>query len=193
MRRGRRRIHVGQLNGRRGRRSVGHGRTVITGVTAAAAAASAAVAAARVGRISAAVTSTASVAAAAATAASAAATGTGRRRIDVRAAAVSAVRRVRRRRARSVAAASRRHTAALTATVVICMGTNVRAVLLYSLSRISGHVVYGSQKTSGEGKLFPFLPCRAPRPSSARSTVTFLPSWPHQTLSVRQVMATEYI
>lgn len=111
VRAGRRRVHVGQLDGRRGGRGVRHGRTVVTGILLAAA-----VAVVRTGIGLVAVTAAAAVAAS--TAASAA-TAAGRRRVYVRA-AVGAVGRVRRRRARPVAAAPGRHAAALAASVVVC-------------------------------------------------------------------------
>lgn len=109
MRAGRRRVHVGQLDGGRGGRGVRHGRTVVTGILLAAVA----VVRTRIGLV--AVTA---AAVAASTAASAASTA-GRRRVYVRA-AVRAVGRVWRRRARPVAAAPRRHAAALAAPVVVC-------------------------------------------------------------------------
>lgn len=101
MRGGRGRVHVGQLNGRRGRRGVRHRGPVVTGIAAVP------VVLTGIGRVAASVT------------ASAAATHAGRWRVDVRA-AVRAVGRVRRRCAGPVAAAPRRHAAALTASVVVC-------------------------------------------------------------------------
>lgn len=97
MRRGRGRVHVGQLNGRRGRRGVWHRGPVVPGIAAVP------VVRTRVGLVSA---STPGAAASASTAAAAAtATAAGRRRVYVRA-AVRPVGGVRRRGAGPVAAAA---------------------------------------------------------------------------------------
>lgn len=108
---GRGRVHVGQLNGRRGRRGVGHGGTVVTGIS------SVTVVGTRIGRVSAASATATSTSTTSTT--SATASTTGRRWIYVRA-SVRAVGRVRCRCARPITAASGGHAAALTASVIVC-------------------------------------------------------------------------
>jgi len=111
VRSGRGRVHVGQLNGRRGRRGVGHGGTVVTGISPIT------VVGTGIGRVSTVSATTAASATSAATTATAATTGW--RRIYVRA-SVRAVGRMRRRCAGPVTAASGRHATALTASVIVC-------------------------------------------------------------------------
>lgn len=110
MRSGRGRVHVGKLNRRRGRRGVGHGGTVVTGISPVA------IVGTGIGRVST-VSTTAAAASSASTATTA--TTTGWRRIYVRA-SVRAVGRMRRRCAGPVTAAPGRHATALTASVIVC-------------------------------------------------------------------------
>jgi len=109
VRSGRGRVHVGKLNRRRGRRGVGHGGTVVTGISAVT------IVGTGIGRVS----TVSTAAAASATSTATTATAAGWRRIYVRA-SVRAVGRMRRRCAGPVTAASGRHAAALTASVIVC-------------------------------------------------------------------------